>query len=373
MSKRSAFFLCVLYALIIPVVSVLIFALPREAFSPEENRMLAELPSVGLNSLLDGSFGEELSAFCCDRFPLRTQLLHTDTRLSEGLGRLESGGVMRGKNGNLIKRLELYDAETLVENLNAVKRICAYAKSMDTKAVFFCAPRAIDVLSGFSPLEFDPHAGGLWDKINQYGALTATDTLHKKAESGEYIFYRTDHHWTSLGAYYAYAELGKHLGYSPFPLTDFTEEQVCGDFLGSSYSASLFPSVNPDAITAFRFESDGEIKITDQNTGEVFGLYDENSLSSASKYDFFLGGNKAHLKIESGKKRRLVIVKDSFANSLVPFLSRHFDLEIIDPRYLRRPLSELLDSIYANGDAPALLLLFNPETLCTDAGIDNFG
>ena len=355
MSKRSAFFLCVLYALIIPVVSVLIFALPREAFSPEENRMLAELPSVGLGSLLDGSFGDGLSAFCCDRFPLRTQLLHTDTRLSEGLGRLESGGVMRGKNGNLIKRLELYDAETLVENLNAVKRICAYAKSMDTKAVFFCAPRAIDVLSGF---EFDPHAGGLWDKINQYGALTVTDTLHKKAESGEYIFYRTDHHWTSLGAYYAYAELGKHLGYSPFPLTDFTEEQVCGDFLGSSYSASLFPSVNPDAITAFRFESDGEIKITDQIAGKVFGLYDENSLSSASKYDFFLGGNKAHLKIESGKKRRLVIVKDSFANSLVPF---------------RRPLSELLDSIYANGDAPALLLLFNPETLCTDAGIDNFG
>ena len=373
MSKKSALFLCALYALIIPVVAVLIFALPREDFSPEENRMLAELPSVRLSSLLDGSFGDELSAFCCDRFPLRTKLLRADTRFSEGLGRLESGGVMRGKNGNLIKRLELYDAEKLEENLSAVKRICAYAESMDAEAVFFCAPRAVDVLSDFTPLEFDPRAGGLWDKIKQYGALTVTDILHKKAESGEYVFYRTDHHWTSLGAYYAYAELGKHLGYSPFPIDDFTEEQVCGDFLGSSYSASLFPSVTPDTVTAFRFAGDGEIKITDQNTGEVFGLYDENALSTASKYDFFLGGNKAHLKIESGKEKRLVIVKDSFANSIIPFLTRHFDLDIIDPRYLRRPLSQLLGEIYANGDAPALLLLFNPETLCTDTGIKNFG
>ena len=319
---------------------------------------------------------------CADQFPARPSFVRTKARIEILLGKQQNNGVLAAHGGYLIS-LPQTAAEQLSNarnNLNAVARFSGAMAQRDIPFVFAPVPRSIDVNKSrlprlYSAVGADEDCRYLSQCANSLGlALHDLITpLRAAADSGQDVWYRTDHHWTSLGAYYAYAELGKHLGYSPFPLSEFTEEKVCGDFFGSSYSASLFPSATPDTVTAFRFEGDGEIKITDQNTGEVFGLYDENSLSSASKYDFFLGGNKAHLKIESGKKRRLVIVKDSFANSLVPFLSRHFDLEIIDPRYLRRPLSELLDSIYANGDAPALLLLFNPETLCTDAGIDNFG
>ena len=132
------------------------------------------------------------------------------------------------------------------------------------------------------------------------------------------------------------------------------------------------PNAVPDSIIALRCERDSDVQVKDKSTGEVSGLYNSSALDGTSKYDYFLGGNKAYLKIESGDKPRLVLIKDSFANSLVPFLSLHFNIDLIDPRYLREPLDRLLNSIYDEGDIHALLILYNPETLCADAGLKKF-
>ena len=359
--------ICAFYGAVLAVFSVLLFVMPKKSFSPTENRSLTQMSAPSFESLLDGSFKEGFSSFCADQFPFRNSFLTLSSSFDLCLGKLESNGVMKGKNQNLIKRLEYNDTSKLKENLAAIESIKNFAQQNGGKAVFFCAPRAVDVLESYAPPVFN---GGRSDEIwgNLRGAQTITAFLKSKADNGEYVFYKTDHHWTTLGAYYAYCLLGNELGYQPFELSDFGQERVCEDFYGTTHSSSLFPNTHPDIITAFRFDGDDKISVTDVLTGKVSRLYDYSSLSKSSKYNFFLGGNSAHLKVES-QKPRLVLIKDSFANSLVPFLARHYDIDVIDPRYLRTPLSETLEKLYSSEEKPPMLILFGIDTLTGGVGL----
>lgn len=325
------------------------------------------MPRLSVESVVDGRFTDKFSAFCTDRFPFRTRMLTLNSSFELGLGKLETKSVMKGANGNLIKRLEYNSFEKLEENISAIENICEHAKENGGKAIFFCAPRAVDVLGDYCPPLFDSaKSGEVWEHVTN--AQTLTEKLRTKAAAGEYVFYKTDHHWTTIGAYYAYCQLGKSLGFSPYPLSDFTPETVSEDFYGTTYSASLLPTVTPDKITAYRYEGDEKIKVTDMSTGKSSSLYDLTALDGSSKYDFFLGGNKAHLRIESGNPR-LVLIKDSFANSVIPFLARHFDIDVIDPRYLREPLENTLANLYSTEENPNVLILFGVDTLTEDVGL----
>lgn len=368
MSKKLSFTLCALYAGVVIAVWTAFLFLPTKDFSATENRILAQTPELSAGSLLDGSYTKGFSDFCADQFPLRTSLLTLNSSYELGLGKLESNGVMLTQNKNLVKRLEYAELDMLKANLAAIDAIRHQAEGYGVDSVFFCAPRAADVLEHFCPA---PFASGEkeWALTEQHNALTATEILKTKAESGEYVFYKTDHHWTTLGAYYAYRELGNSLGYTPYPLSDFEAETVSDSFFGTSYSASLFPVATPDKINAMRYDGDGKITVSDVSTGKKSWLYDTSALKGSSQYDFFLGGNKAHLRIESGGKPRLAVIKDSFANSLIPFLARHYDIDLIDPRYLRQPLAEILISLYEQKEKPTLLLLFGIDTLTGDVGL----
>ena len=359
--------ICAFYGAVLAVFSVLLFVMPKKSFSPTENRSLTQMSAPSFESLLDGSFKEGFSSFCADQFPFRNSFLTLSSSFDLCLGKLESNGVMKGKNQNLIKRLEYNDTSKLKENLAAIESIKNFAQQNGGKAVFFCAPRAVDVLESYAPPLFN---GGRSDEIwgNLRGAQTITAFLKSKADNGEYVFYKTDHHWTTLGAYYAYCLLGNELGYQPFELSDFGQERVCEDFYGTTHSSSLFPNTHPDIITAFRFDGDDKISVTDVLTGKVSRLYDYSSLSKSSKYNFFLGGNSAHLKVES-QKPRLVLIKDSFANALIPFLSIHYNVTAIDPRYADFSIKEYISS--HNFDA--ILLLCGTDTLATDRSFARLG
>lgn len=371
MSKKLSFTLCVIYVGIVIAVWAAFLFFPDKEFSATENRMLAQAPQLSAESLFDGSYAKNLSDFCADQFPLRNSLLSLNSSYELGLGKLESNGVMFAKNKNLIKRLEYTDYDMLNANLSAIDAIRETAKGYGVDSVFFCAPRTADVLEHFCPKPFTSGEKE-WALIEQYTALTSTEILKSKAEAGKYVFYKTDHHWTTLGAYYAYRELGKALGYTPYSLSDFEAETVSESFFGTSYSASLFPFATPDKITAMRHDGDGEITVSDASTGKTLPLYDTSVLKGSSQYDFFLGGNKAHLRIESGNKPRLAVIKDSFANSLIPFLARHYDIDLIDPRYLRQPLEDILVPLYEQDEKPTLLLLFGIDTLTGDIGLKKF-
>ena len=362
--KRRPALLCAAYGLLVLGLSLTLVLSPKRSYSPSENRMLSALPYLSLESIANKSFASGLSAFCADHMPLREMLLALDTSTDVALGRLESRGVMLGKSGNLIKRLEYASLDVLKNNLLKLESLEAMAKE---GYIFACAPRGVDVLRDFCPSFF---GGEQCDRAFEYlsEADIFTELLRQKANGGEYVFYKTDHHWTSLGAYYAYLSLADRLGYAPIPLDEFAEETVCNDFFGTTYSSILLPNASPDAITAYRYEN--EATVTDLSTGSTLPLYDKSALEKSSKYDFFLGGNRALLRVEGEGKPRLTIIKDSFANSLIPFLSIHYELDVIDPRYIKKPIDDIITELWAESGASPLLVILGTDTLCSD---DLFG
>ena len=359
MKSRHAL-LCAIYGALILGLSFTLVLSPKRSYSPIENRMLATFPSLSIESVADKSFAKGVSTFCADHMPLREWLISLDTEVDLMLGKLESRGVMLGKNQNLIKRLEYESFDKLAYNLSQIEDLKNIAEN---GFVFACAPRGVDVLRDFCPSFFD---GEQCDKAFEYlsEADIFTKVLRQKADEGEYVFYKTDHHWTTLGAYYAYLILAERLGYAPLHLSEFKEESVCDDFLGTTYSSILLPNASPDKITAYRCEN--EPKVTDLSTGKRLSLYDESALEKSSKYDFFLGGNRALLRVEGEGKPRLTVIKDSFANSLIPFLSLHYELDVIDPRYIKKPIAHVIAELWENEGASPLLVIFGVDTLCKE-------
>ena len=371
---RTNRFVCLLFSLLLVLPVPLILLCPTEDFSPTENRMLAVFPTWDAEAFFDGSYTKGIGKFLADRFPFREALLKIKSTSELLAGKRQNGNVFFGKDMYQIKRLEECDLEMLTQNKQAAERIAAHLRLTEKPVATLYAPRAIDVLGSKLPRGYPQSAAEKPWTILEYSPLT--DILSEKAAHGEAVWYRTDHHWSSLGAYYAYEFLGNELGYTPLPKSAFRTEIAKENFLGTSASASLFPIQKSDAIVRYRFEGDEEFTVTDLSTGKTLrGFYDDEKLSTTDAYANFLGGNFAHLSIKkSGQEARplLLVIKDSYANCLVPFLARHFDIEMLDTRYIRGASYELLDEITAKEEYAGTLLLWNAETLCGDAGLSLF-
>ncbi len=180
------------------------------------------------------------------------------------------------------------------------------------------------------------------------------DTLrqHKK----DYLYFRTDHHWTALGAYYAYRELCKAKGITNNKRGDM--EMVTFDgFLGSFYSSSKDENLkgNPDTVEAYVASGTNDMKFTDKDGKETAWkiIKDVTSWAAGSKYNTFIGGDNPWSVIDNPKVKdgsAALVVKESFGNAMIPFLVDHYQhLYIVDYRYYTGTLSEL-KSKYRFGD-----------------------
>ena len=380
LSKGFSVFLCFLLSTVVLLVPVLLFVLPSSEYSEDENRMLATAPSFSADALFAGEYTEGLSAYLRDRLPLRSTLLKTKAAAEYAALKQENNHVIAARNAYLIKRLEYTDGQldTFRANLAAIDGIVTALAQYEKPVSFVCAPRAMDVLIDLCPDTVEePTERSVWQALAASGTnpMTVTELLRAHANAGEKVWYRTDHHWTTLGAYYAYTALGDALGYTPLPRAAFTEVTVCEDFLGTTYSACLAPFCRADRITAMRYEGDEAFVCTDCSTGTAEqGFYRETALAGKDKYEYFLGRNVAHIRIakEQGSPRpTLLVIKDSYAQSLVPFLARHFDIELIDLRYFRTDATETVRDIVTSPHYAGTLILCNADTLTGDAGFSH--
>ena len=367
--RHASRLLIVLCALLLTGFGLAIYILPHNGFSETENRTLQTLPTFSVERLVDGRFTRDVADFYADQFPLRDGFVALKAGSELGLLKGENNDTLLGRDGYLIKRLEYDDYTKVYDNLRAVT---AFEEKSGLAATVVVAPRAIDVLEAYlPPLYATDRADAVWEHVKSAypDALTLTDTLRERANAGEPVWYRTDHHWTTLGAYYAYAELADTLGYEAYPLSYFTEETVTEAFYGTTYSAGGMRGVTPDAITLFRYE--GDETITTEFVGEdrsLNGFYDRAYLEKKDKYSTFLADNHAHVRITGeGERRRLLLIKDSYANCLVPFLALHYDLEILDLRYYKGSTAALA----AENGIDRVLILCNVDTLATSQMLTN--
>ncbi|WP_315365650.1 DHHW family protein [Oribacterium sinus] len=177
--------------------------------------------------------------------------------------------------------------------------------------------------------------------VNVFDALSA----HKK----EYIYFRTDHHWTQLGAYYAYQEYCKSMGYSTKPLSDYQKLDF-PEFYGTFYFFMNRPESlkgHPDQVTAYQ-GSMNSMQYTDSkgNLQEGKLINDASQMLPGNKYNCFMLGDHGYVEIHNEgapRKKSILILKDSYGNAFVPLLAQDYrDVYVVDYRHYQGNASSLI-------------------------------
>lgn len=365
--------LAVLLLVFICALPALDFLTPDREFSAPENRMLEPKPELSLHHLASGKFMANYEKYVSDQFPFRDFWVGVKSDTARAMGLKESNEVYLGKDGYLIQQFNP-PAEGEVEKIAGALRSFA-AAAPDLQTYVMLAPTSLtlnkDKLPAFAPagneLAFldktQNSLGPFMRFVDVYPALYAN--------RNEYLFYKTDHHWTTLGAYYAYRELCKQMGMAPQAADTFDIRQVADEFYGSLYSKSGFRHIPPDQIELW-LPKDQE-RYTVEYTGEqqtADSLYALDNLSKKDKYAVFMNGNHALVKITSAHPagKKLLIVKDSYANSLIPFLTGHFgEIYVVNLRYYDGDLLGLIRGRKIHD----MLVLYNINTFFSDPSIKN--
>ena len=396
MKNKIDLAITVLFLALIFGFGISFWVVPDADFSPEENRPLQTIPALSAEEWLDGKISSRLINYYSDQFPLRDGWLTLHAAAELGVGRGESNGVLLGKNGQLAVRrfdayisltermedTDYYDPAHVQAGLDAVITLDQTLSEANIPLCVLLAPRTIDVTVGdFAypaalPDQLDDTIRTAFRDagINSVELLSAFRDMH---ENGEYIYYRTDHHWTTKGAYTAYTAVMRSwdMGDVILPADFFTVRSV-PDFYGTTYSRSGMLFVPPDTLEIWEAESDSRYTVTDSRGNTVIesGFISEKYLSEKDKYGAFLDGTHSVLHITDreaaarGEVRpRLLLARDSFANSMVPFLARHFDICMVNLSGGKTNLSELA----AEYDCDRVLIVCNRENLITSDCLRN--
>lgn len=361
-NKASDRVLLGVFVVLVFLFGILLVALPDKAFSEQENRYLQGMPQLQsrfngtfieritegkfLDRYFDGDFQEEISDYFADQFPARDFFIGLKAATELALGRGENNDVMLGRDDYLIKYTNDADVSHLLSNADAAVAFTEALKQSGIDVTFAVAGRGIDVLQSKYPALYPvDKTDATWRTLADALANTNADYLDLRdaqrpyADNGEEVMYRTDHHWTTLGAYYAYVALMEHWGLEALPLDVFTVEVASEEFYGTTWRSAGMKWVKPDRMEFFRFEGDENYTMRIEGVEEAIkGFYDRSYLEKTDKYSAYIAGNNTLVTIEKDgdeQRERLLIIKDSYGHALAPFLAYHFDLEIIDPRYYR--------------------------------------
>ncbi|MBR5273254.1 MAG: hypothetical protein IKU25_07700 [Clostridia bacterium] len=330
------------------VFTILFIVLPKGTFSESEKRYLAEFPKFSKEALLDGSYTEGIEKYLADQAPFRSMFVGINSYYSYLTGNNGSNGVYLGKDGYLIEK-PVDDFERLQTN---ALRVAGFAKNLNIPVAFALAPSKGYVYSDKLPLnhlEYNDERNYAAVSEAVSGSLDFVDLsktlLANKGENG--LYYRTDHHWTSYGAYLAYVEICGTLGIEPTAETQFEKSLVEG-FYGTSYSSSGYWYTDSDVIEVWKNKNltSVTVEIDDGRGAEAYDtMFFDEQFASSDKYNGFLNGNHSVVKIKNATAQggRLLVVKDSFAHCLVPFLAEHYsEIVMVDLRYYRRALTDLI-------------------------------
>ncbi len=327
----------VLFCAFLAGFGLLHILLPDRTFSPVENRTLSKMPDFSWSALVDGSYTSKLEKYLEDQFPLRDGWMGLKNRYEYLLGKREFHGVYLCGD-RLIHKIE--DASRAEQNISYLQKL---TELTDIPVYLGLIPTAAEVYRDQLPVgaeNFDQAAYLEKVRENVPGAVWVDIEKWMDGASGVSLFYRTDHHWTSAGAWHGYAALMEAMGEPSEPLG--TPETVADDFYGTLYSSSGVHWLAPDTIE--RYVSGEGVTVENFEKGETHGLYVDSFLGEKDKYASFLGGNTPLYIIrnpEAASGEKLLVVRDSYSDAMAPFLSQYFaEIHLVDLRYYRTSVAE---------------------------------
>ena len=363
-----------LFFLLPVIVLVSSIILPDTGFSEKENRILASRPALKLDQIISGGYEKQFETYENDQFPLRDMWITLKATTDRLMGKVEENGVYIGKNGYL---MEAFNAPSQTQYDATVNAMTSFAqKHPDLKQYALIAPNSVNILKSnlpaFAPADDqNPWIDKLKDSLTSAGVtfidISDTFTDHK----AEDLYYHTDHHWTTLGAYYAYLQAAAVMGID-ISSDSYDKAPVSQTFKGTLSAKSGFRSGETDELDVFLPNGDNTLSsvvnyVDEQKKSASF--YDTSKLNTRDKYALFFGGNHAQIKISTPTESNntLLVLKDSYANSFVPFLAQHYrKIIMIDPRYYYGDLEQLLQV----ENVQEVLYLYNANTFFADTSLE---
>ena len=364
MKKKRQIFI-VAFFLPLFLLSLFTFLLPAQEFSENENRTLAPRPQFSYQNISSGNYQSELTAYLSDQVPLREFWIQSNTSIKKLSGQKEINGMYTGDDHYYFQKFT-DDSYSSTRMASIFQMIDNFVQTYSLPASVMLIPSPGTVLPDKLP-DNAPYynADPIYEAAEQNLSCTVIDlrdTFLANADTTQ-LYYRTDHHWTSQGAYLAYQAYCQSIGVAP---KEYTLEKVADSFYGTLYSKLLDGSAVPDEIYAPVNIPEVVVTYEDGTTSNT--LYHPDKLGEKDKYTYFLGGNygEVTLKTNANTGKKLLLIKDSFSNSVVPFLLGAYDeIVVIDLRYYTGNIADVIQS----QGITQMLFLYEVSNLLTDTGI----
>lgn len=362
----------IIFILILFLFLIINIIVPNKEKSVQENRMLATKPKFRLSSLISGDYDEKFEAYMDDQFVGRDIWRKLKVTVDRICGSRLENGVYIGRNGQLLEQIEVADENHLAANIKAIKSFSESQKKIPVRMML--VPDAANVLNHSLPALAKPEdqtqmfsmvRKDLGDSVEWIDVSTELNK-HKT----EKIYYKTDHHWTTLGAFYAFQAAAPSLGIEGDLSGKYVSHAVSNSFngmLASKSGVNLGEKEQIDIYVPTEEDTDLIIDYVDEGKRST-SLYDSSKLKEKDQYTVFLGGNSSLLDIRtvSTSTKRLLLVKDSFANSFIPFLTPYYrEIVVVDPRYYSGTINDLMDSYRIS----EVLFLYSGNTFFKDNNI----
>lgn len=357
-----------LFAIALLAVPLLFMLLPYRTFSDAERRYLAEPPKLSEERLSDWSFDDKVETFLADHLPGRNALVSINAYATLYTGRQVSTDVFCDSEGYLVEA-PVRDAPEELEK--RMRRIAAFGENTKLSPYLIAVPS-----TGFirreslpKPLAALYRDDAIQKKIEAFDGVKVVPILERFQAEGQNWFYRTDHHWNADGAFAAYEAFMRAAGHEPLSKDAFTRREIPG-YSGSTQSRSALWLHPTDTLTVDE-PKDLSVTVTfSDKDGTFSSLFYEEHLNAYDRYPLFLDGNHPVTVIEnynaSADAPNLLLVKDSFGNSLAPYLvPSYHTVVMVDPRYCKRGVADLCEQ-YAIDE---VLFCYSIDHLMTDESL----
>ena len=375
MNKKKSLITIIIFGALLGIFTIADICTKDRIFSENENRVLAAKPNLTGNTILSGQYSEDYENYVTDQFAWRDMWISLKTRSDIALGKKDINDIYLAADNYLIEKHSptMFSTEDIDKKSDML--IDFLQAFPETKIML--APTADNVISDklpshavyFDERNFLKHVKNeisKSDKIADSAVIDLLDTLseHKDKE----IYYKTDHHWTSLGAYYAYLAWADATSHKPYDYNTDKMKIVTDDFKGTLHSKINIGDTR-DEIRTFSETYDFDVNVLYDNTVKSSSLYEKKHLNTKNKYGYFLDDNHGIIEItnnsvpknesapdETGKNNTLIVIKDSYANSFIPLLVPHYEkIYVIDLRYFREEINEFIQKI----EKTDTLILYN--------------
>lgn len=359
----------VLFILALFIFMIVNIVVPDRKMSESENRALETRPSLSMSTVMNGDFMEQWENYQSDQFAGRSFWRSVKVFLDRLGGSRMENGVYIGKGGQLMEQIEVPDDGQSEANLSAITHFTEQYPDVRTSVMLVPDAACIlsDSLPAFATVEDQRQLFGVAEQRlgNSVKWIDVVSILNN--HKSDKLYYKTDHHWTTLAAFYAFREAASSLGIDGSVGDNFVSYTVSDDFngvLASKSGVGLSEKETIDIYAVTQGDDDVVVNYVDEGR-KTTSLYDSSKLETRDQYAVFLGGNSSvvDIKTVSSSQKRLLVIKDSFANCFIPFLAPYYrEIVVVDPRYYSGTIDDIMDA-YRITDA---LVLYSGNTFFTD-------